>query len=134
LQPEGWAKPLGYANGVSARGRMIFVAGQIGWNKDCVFETDDLVAQVRQALLNIVDVLACGGARPEHITTMTWYLVDKREYLARSREIGAVYRQAMGRNFPAMAAVQVSGLIEDRAKVEIQAIAVLGDEAHGGSR
>ncbi len=129
LQPEGWAKPAGYANGVSARGRMVFVGGQIGWNAHGVFESDDLVAQVRQTLLNIVEVLRCDGARPEHVTTMTWYLLDRREYIERRREIGAVYREAMGRNFPAMAVVQISGLIEERAKVEIQAIAVAPDEA-----
>jgi enamine deaminase RidA (YjgF/YER057c/UK114 family) len=127
LQPEGWAKPSGYANGVAARGRTIFVAGQIGWNKDAAFEADDLVAQVRQALVNVVSVLACDGARPEHVTSLTWYLVDKREYLSRAAEIGRVYREIMGRHFPAMAAVQVAGLIEDRAKVEIQAIAVVAD-------
>jgi enamine deaminase RidA (YjgF/YER057c/UK114 family) len=127
LQPEGWAKPSGYANGVTARGRTIFVGGQIGWNKDARFETDDLVAQVRQSLANVVSVLACDGARPEHVTSLTWYLLDKREYLARALEVGKVYRDIMGRHFPAMAAVQVSGLIEDRAKVEIQAIAVVAD-------
>ena len=127
LQPEGWAKPLGYANGVAARGRTIFVGGQIGWNKDSAFESDDLVEQVRQTLLNIVAVLACDGARPEHLTSLTWYLLDKREYLARASEIGKVYREVLGRHFPAMAAVQVTGLVEDRAKVEIQAIAVVAD-------
>lgn len=127
LQPEGWAKPSGYANGVSARGRTIFVGGQIGWNKDSKFETDDLVEQIRQTLLNIVAVLACDGARPEHVTSLTWYLIDKREYLARGSEIGKVYREVIGRHFPAMAAVQVTGLVEDRAKVEIQAIAVVAE-------
>lgn len=130
LQPEGWAKPLGYANGVSATGRTIFVGGQIGWNKDAVFETDDLVAQIRQTLANVVAVLACDGGRPEDVTSMTWYLLDKREYLARAQEIGRVYREVMGRHFPAMAAVQVSGLIEERAKVEIQATAVVAT-SHG---
>jgi enamine deaminase RidA (YjgF/YER057c/UK114 family) len=118
---------LGYANGVAARGRTIFVGGQIGWNKDSAFESDDLVEQVRQTLLNIVAVLACDGARPEHLTSLTWYLLDKREYLARASEIGKVYREVLGRHFPAMAAVQVTGLVEDRAKVEIQAIAVVAD-------
>lgn len=127
LQPEGWAKPLGYANGVAARGRTIFIGGQIGWNKDSAFESDDLVEQVRQTLLNIVAVLACDGARPEHLTSLTWYLIDKREYLARASEIGKVYREVLGRHFPAMAAVQVTGLVEDRAKVEIQAIAVVAE-------
>jgi len=127
LQPEGWVKPVGYANGVSARGRTIFVGGQIGWNKDCVFETDDLVEQTRQTLENVVAVLACDGGRPEHVTSMTWYLTDRRDYLARLRSIGEVYRSVMGRHFPAMAAVEVSALIEARAKVEIQAIAVIPD-------
>ena len=125
LQPEGWAKPLGYANGVAAEGRQIYVAGQIGWNAASQFETDDLVAQTKQALRNIVAVLKAGGAEPHHLTSLTWYFLDKREYLARGREIGAAYREVIGRHFPAMAAVQVSALIEDRAKVEIQAIAVI---------
>jgi enamine deaminase RidA (YjgF/YER057c/UK114 family) len=127
LQPEGWAKPAGYANGVSARGRTIFVAGQIGWNRDAQFVSDDLVDQIRQALTNIVEVLACDGATPEHVTSMTWYFRDKRQYVARLSEIGEVYRDVMGRHFPAMTAVEVSALIEDRAKVEIQAIAVTAD-------
>jgi enamine deaminase RidA (YjgF/YER057c/UK114 family) len=127
LQPEGWAQPVGYANGVAARGKMIFVAGQIGWNAQCVFETDDLVAQIGQTLKNVVAVAASGGAQPEHIVSMTWFLLDRCEYSSRLKEIGAVYRDIMGRRFPAMTAVQVSGLIEDRAKVEIQAIAVVPD-------
>jgi enamine deaminase RidA (YjgF/YER057c/UK114 family) len=127
LQPEGWAQPVGYANGVAACGKTIFVAGQIGWNAQCVFETDDLVEQIGQTLRNIVAVAASGGARPEHIVSMTWFLLDRREYSARLKEVGAVYREIMGRRFPAMTAVQVSGLIEDRAKVEIQAIAVVPD-------
>jgi enamine deaminase RidA (YjgF/YER057c/UK114 family) len=127
LQPDGWAKPSGYANGVAARGKSIFIAGQIGWNGQCVFESDDLVAQVGQTLQNIVAVAAAGGAGPEHIVSMTWFLLDRKEYSARLKEIGVVYRDAMGRCFPAMTAIQVSGLIEDRAKVEIQAIAVVPD-------
>ncbi|MBO4222236.1 RidA family protein [Bradyrhizobium neotropicale] len=127
LQPEGWAQPVGYANGVAARGKMILVAGQIGWNAQCVFETDDLVEQIGQTLRNVVAVAASGGAKPEHIVSMTWFLLDRREYSSRLKEIGAVYRDIMGRRFPAMTAVQVSGLIEDRAKVEIQAIAVVPD-------
>jgi enamine deaminase RidA (YjgF/YER057c/UK114 family) len=127
LQPEGWAKPRGYSNGISARGRTIFVGGQVGWNRDSVFETDDLVEQFRQTLINIVAVLACDGAGPEHVTTMTWYLLDRREYLERVAEIGEAYREIMGRNFPAMAVVQVVGLIEARAKVEIQATAVVAE-------
>ncbi|HXT09227.1 MAG TPA: RidA family protein [Roseiarcus sp.] len=125
LQPEGWAKPLGYANGVSATGRTIFVGGQIGWNRHSLFESDDLVAQIRQTLANIAEVLACDGGKPEDVTSMTWYLIDRREFLARSPEVGKVYREVMGRHFPAMAVVQVSALIEERAKVEIQATAVV---------
>lgn len=127
LQPEGWVKPVGYANGISARGRTLFVGGQIGWNGQSEFETDDLVGQVRQTLENVMAVLAAGGAGPEHITSMTWYFTDKREYLANLKEIGAAYREVVGRHYPAMAALQVSALMEDRAKVEIQAIAVVPD-------
>ncbi|MGY3446547.1 MULTISPECIES: RidA family protein [unclassified Bradyrhizobium] len=127
LQPEGWSKPIGYANGMAARGKQIFIAGQIGWNGQCVFETDDLVAQIGQTLRNIVAVAAAGGAGPEHIVSMTWFLLDRKEYSARLKEIGTVYRDVIGRRFPAMTAIQVAGLIEDRAKVEIQAIAVVPD-------
>ena len=125
LQPEGWAKPAGYANGVAARGRFVFVGGQIGWNRFLEFECDDLVGQVRQTLKNVVAVLAEADARPEHITSMTWYFTDKAEYLANLREIGAAYREVLGRHYPAMAAVQVTALMEDRARVEIQATAVV---------
>ncbi|WP_281977787.1 RidA family protein [Pseudorhizobium flavum] len=125
LQPEGWAKPIGYSNGVAARGRQVYVGGQIGWNGQCQFETDDFVEQVRQTLKNVVAVLAAGGAGPEHVTTMTWYFIDKAEYLANLKGIGQAYREIMGKNFPAMAAMQVTALIEDRAKIEIQAIAVV---------
>jgi len=126
LQPADWAEPRGYANGVAATGRQVFIAGQIGWNGQCQFESDDFVAQVRQALLNIKALLAEAGANPEHITRMTWYLLDKREYLARGREIGQVYRELLGREYGiAMTAVQVAGLIEDRARVEIEVTAVL---------
>lgn len=125
LQPEGWAKPVGYANGVAARGRLVFVGGQVGWNGQCQFETDDFVGQVRQTLANIVAVLAEAGARPQHITSMTWYFTDKAEYLASLKGIGEVYREVIGRHFPAMAAMQVMALVEDRAKVEIQATAVI---------
>lgn len=127
LQPEGWPRPAGYANGVVARGRTIFLAGQVGWNAEGRFESDDLVAQIAQALRNVAAVLACDGAGPEHITTMIWYFIDKREYVNRLSEVGKVYREIMGKNFPAMTAVQVSALIEDRAKVEIQATAVIED-------
>lgn len=125
LQPPGWAAPRGYANGVQAAGRLVFVAGQIGWNADCRFESDDLVQQVRQALANVCAVLAEAGAGPGHIVRMTWYLTDKREYLARAREIGQVYRELVGQFAVAMSAVQVAGLIEDRAQVEIEVTAVV---------
>jgi len=125
LQPEGWVAPVGYANGVAARGKLIFVGGQIGWNGQQQFECDDLPGQVRQTLQNIVAVLNVAGAGPEHITQLTWYLTDKDEYLANLKEIGRAYREVIGRHFPAMAAVQVVALVEQRAKVEIQAIAVI---------
>jgi enamine deaminase RidA (YjgF/YER057c/UK114 family) len=127
LQPEGWVKPVGYSNGIAARGRFVFVGGQIGWNSQAQFETDDLVGQVRQTLQNVIAVLAEAGGSPQHITSMTWYLTDKRDYLARLKEIGKAYRETIGRHYPAMAAVQVAALIEDRAKVEIQATAVIPD-------
>ena len=127
LQPEHWARPKGYANGVMASGKQIFVAGMIGWDAQGVFHSDDLVAQVRQALQNIVEVLAAAGAQPAHITRMTWYLTDKREYLARGREIGAAYRELVGDFGIAMTAVQVVALIEDHAQVEIEVTAVLPD-------
>jgi len=125
LQPPGWAQPRGYSNGVAAQGTHIAVAGQIGWNAQCQFESDDLVAQVRQALHNVRAVLAEAGATPQHIIRMTWYLTDKREYLARGKEIGAAYRELIGSYSVAMTAVQVSALMEDRAQVEIEVTAVL---------
>ena len=125
LEPEGWPRPKGYSNGVAASGRMIFVAGQIGWNPTTgEFESDDLVEQVRQALRNVVAVLATGGTGPEHIVRMTWYVLDRGEYLARGREIGQAYRDVIGRHYPTMTAVEVSALIEARAKVEIEVTAV----------
>ena len=125
LQPPGWAPPRGYANGVAAQGMQVFVAGQIGWNAQCQFETHDFVGQVRQALLNVLAVLAEADAGPQHITRMTWYVTDKREYLARGREVGAVFRELIGAYGIAMSAVQVSALMEDRAQVEIEVTAVL---------
>jgi enamine deaminase RidA (YjgF/YER057c/UK114 family) len=125
LQPAAWDKPKGYSNGVAAEGRLVFVAGQIGWNGQCRFESDDFVAQTRQALANIVAVLAEAGAKPEHIVRMTWYVTDKHEYLSRGREIGAVFRELIGVYHAAMSAVQVSALMEDRAKVEIEVTAVI---------
>jgi enamine deaminase RidA (YjgF/YER057c/UK114 family) len=126
LQPPGWAPPRGYVNGVAAHGTQVFVAGQIGWNAQCRFETDDLVEQVRQALLNVRAVLAEAGATPAHIVRMTWYLTDKHEYLARAKAIGAAYREVIGSYTVAMTAVQVAALVEDRAKVEIEVTAVVG--------
>ncbi len=135
LQPRGWKRPSGYANGVAATGTVIFVAGQVGWNARGEFETDDLVGQIRQALQNVASVLAAGGAKPEHISRLTWYLTDTREYLARRREIGVVFREVIGGYQAAMTAVQVAALIEDRAKVEIEATAVVPARApRGGSR
>jgi enamine deaminase RidA (YjgF/YER057c/UK114 family) len=125
LQPAGWAPPRGYANGVVARGDWVVLAGQIGWNAQCRFDSDDLVDQVRQALLNVRALLSEAGARPEHMVRMTWYLTDKHAYLARAREIGAVYREVLGHYAVAMTAVQVAALIEDRALVEIEVTAVL---------
>lgn len=127
LQPEGWKKPIGYANGVEATGRQVFVGGQIGWNSDCEFESDSFVDQVRQTLQNVVDIVAVAGGEPSHITTMTWYFTDKQEYLSSLKDLGPVYREIMGRHFPAIAAVQVVALVEDRAKIEIQATAVIPD-------
>ena len=125
LQPEGWVKPVGYSNGVAAKGRLVFVAGQIGWNARGEFETDDFVGQFRQCLKNIVAVLAEAGAEPAHITSMTWYFIDKQDYLRNLKAIGAAYREVIGRHYPAMTAMQVAALIEDRAKIEIQAMAVV---------
>lgn len=125
LHPSSWKTPKGYANGIVATGRMVFLGGHIGWNGDQEFETDDFIGQVRQTLQNIYDVLAEAGAGPEHLVRLTWYITDKREYLECLPEVGAVYRSVFGRNFPAMAMVQVVALIEDRAKVEIEATAVL---------
>jgi len=127
LQPAHWARPKGYANGVSVRGQQVFVAGMIGWDAQGVFHSDDLVDQVRQALQNIVEVLAEAGARPEHIVRMTWYLTDKRDYLERGKQIGAAFRELIGSFDAAMTAVQVSALIEDRAKVEIEVTAIIPD-------
>jgi enamine deaminase RidA (YjgF/YER057c/UK114 family) len=127
LLPPGWDRPKGYANGIAARGRLVFVAGQIGWDAQQRFHTDTLAGQARQALSNIVQVLHEAGAKPEHIVRLTWYFTDKAEYLAASRDIGAAYRELIGHFNIAMTAVQVSALMEDRAKVEIEATAVVPD-------
>jgi enamine deaminase RidA (YjgF/YER057c/UK114 family) len=125
LQPPGWPRPRGYANGVAAQGRLVFVAGQIGWDATQTIVSDDIVQQVRQTLANTLAVLREAGAGPQHVTRMTWYVTDKREYLARARELGEAYRTLMGRHYPAMAVVEVSALMEDRAKVEIETTAVV---------
>jgi enamine deaminase RidA (YjgF/YER057c/UK114 family) len=127
LQPEGWARPRGYANGVAARGRMVFVSGMVGWDARGHFRATDLAGQVRQALSNVVAVLAEAGARPEHIVRMNWYVLDKREYVAAYPAIGVAYREVVGRHFPAMTAVQVAALVEDAARVEIEVTAVIPD-------
>ena len=125
LLPEGWLRPKGYANGVAASGRQVFIAGMIGWDAQGVFHTDDFAGQTRQALQNIVDVLHEAGGKPEHIVRMTWYVTDKREYLAAGREVGLAFREIIGSYNAAMTAVQVTALMEDRAKVEIEATAVI---------
>ena len=125
LHPSHWKPAIGYSNGVAATGRMVFTGGIIGWNAQQEFETDDLVGQVEQALKSIVEVLACAGARPEHLVRLTWYVTDKREYLANLKELGRAYKAVIGRHYPAMALVQVVALVEDRAKVEIEATAVV---------
>ncbi|MBP6738145.1 MAG: RidA family protein [Rhodobacteraceae bacterium] len=127
LHPKNWKPARGYANGVAARGKMIFTGGLIGWNAEQEFESDDFVEQAAQALRSIVAVLAEGGARPEHLVRLTWYVTDKREYLAGLKGLGQAYKEIIGRHFPAMALVQVVALVEDRAKVEIEATAVVPD-------
>jgi enamine deaminase RidA (YjgF/YER057c/UK114 family) len=125
IQPEGWASPKGYANGVAAKGRQIYVAGQIGWNAQQKMVSDDFIVQVEQALLNIVDVLKAAGAEPKHLVRVNWYITDKAEYTSRQREIGETYRRVIGRHFPAMTLLVVAGLLEPGAKVEIEATAVV---------
>jgi enamine deaminase RidA (YjgF/YER057c/UK114 family) len=127
LLPPGWPRPKGYANGVAAQGRQIFVAGMIGWDEQGRFHTDDFAGQVRQALQNVVAVLAAGGATPAHIVRMTWYVTDKQAYLAAGPQIGQDFRELIGNYAIAMTAVQVAALIEDRAKVEIEVTAVVPD-------
>jgi enamine deaminase RidA (YjgF/YER057c/UK114 family) len=127
VNPPGWARPKGYSNGVVGRGSLVFVAGQVGWNAEEQFESDDFVAQTRQALANTLAVLAAAGAKPEHIARMTWYVLDKREYMARIAEVGAAYRDLIGRNFPAMTLVEVRALVADRARIEIETTAVIPD-------
>ena len=127
LQPPGWAPAKGYANGVAARGTLVFVGGQIGWNAQQRFETDDFIEQTRQTLHNVVAVLKEAGAGPEHMVRMTWYVIDRVEYNARLKELGAAYREVIGKHFPAMTCVEVAALMEARAKVEIEVTAVVPD-------
>lgn len=127
LQPPGWVKPRGFANGVAARGKLVFIAGQVGWDGECRFRAKDFVGQVRQALKNVVAILKEAGGRPEHIVRMTWYVTDKQEYLAALKDIGPVFRDIIGCYNAAMTAIEVSALIEDEAKVEIEATAVVPD-------
>ena len=125
LQPPGWARAKGFSNGVAASGRLVFIAGQIGWTGQGKWEARDFAGQFRQAIKNIISVLAEANGKPEHIVRLTWYVVDKKEYLGALKEVGAAYRELMGRHYPAMAVVQVSGLVEDEARLEIEATAVL---------
>lgn len=129
LQPAGWARPKGYSNGIAATGRMVFVSGMVGWNHEEKFTATDFAGQTRQALENIVAVLNEAGAKPEHIARMTWYVVDKKEYMAAAPEVGMVYREIIGRHFPAMTVVEVSGLLEAQARLEIEVTAVVPDRA-----
>ncbi|MDG1708925.1 MAG: RidA family protein [Emcibacteraceae bacterium] len=126
LLPEGWQRPKGYSNGISvSNGRTIYVAGLIGWNEQEIIESDNITDQFRQTLENIIAVLAVDGAGPEHIVRMTWYITDKQEYLSNLKEMGSIYRKVIGKNFPAMACVEVSALMEDKAKIEIETTAVI---------
>lgn len=125
LQPPGWPRPRGYANGVVASGRTVFISGQIGWDAQGNFPASDFAGQVQQALRNILTILAEAGGKPEHITRLTWYILDKQEYLANGKALGVVYKDLLGQHFPAMSVVQVAALLEDQAKVEIEATAVI---------
>lgn len=125
FNPEGWRRPAGYSNGIAARGELLFVAGQIGWNENEEIVSDDFAEQTAQALRNVAAVLRAAGSGPEHVVRMTWYVTDKREYLAAAERIGSAYREIIGKHYPAMTLVQVAALLEDRAKVEIEATAVI---------
>jgi len=128
LQPPGWARARGFSNGIAAKGTLVFIAGQIGWTGEGKWQARDFAGQFRQALKNIISVLKEADGRPEHIVRLTWYVVDKKEYLAALREVGVAYRELMGRHYPAMAVVQVSGLVEDAARLEIEATAVVPEK------
>jgi enamine deaminase RidA (YjgF/YER057c/UK114 family) len=129
LQPPGWAKPRGFSNGIAATGKQVFIAGQIGWTGEGKWEANDFAGQFRQTLINTLVVLAQAGGRPEHIVRMTWYILDKKEYLGAIKEVGTAYRELIGKHYPAMAVVQVSGLVEDEAKLEIETTAVIPEPA-----
>ena len=129
INPPGWARPKGYSNAVVGRGTIVMVAGQIGWNAQQQFESDDFVSQLRQALANTIAVLAAAGAKPEHVARMTWYVTDKQRYLSSIAEVGAAWRDTMGRTYPAMTLLEVSALVEDRALVEIESTAIVPDAA-----
>lgn len=125
LQPPTWAKPRGFVNGIAASGKLVFIAGQVGWTGEAKWEAHDFAGQFKQTLKNIVEVLAQAGGKPEHIVRLTWYVIDKQEYLAALKDVGVAYRAVMGRHFPTMAVVQVSGLVEPEARLEIEATAVV---------
>jgi len=129
LQPPGWARPKGFSNGISCQGRLVFIGGQIGWSGQGEWLDRSFAGQFRQALKNILDILAQAGGKPEHLVRLTWYVLDRKEYLASLKELGAAYRELMGRHYPTMAVVQVSGLVEDAARLEIEATAVIPGEA-----
>jgi len=129
LQPPGWARAKGFSNGIAASGTLVFIAGQIGWTGECKWEARDFAGQFRQALLNVIAVLKEAKGKPEHIVRLNWYVLDKKEYLAALKEVGAAYRELMGRHYPTMAVVQVSGLVEDEARLEIEATAVVPEQS-----
>ncbi len=129
VNPPGWVRPKGYSNGIIGRGTLVFVAGQVGWDGQERFASDDFIEQLRQALKNTVDILAAAGAKPDHIARMVWYVLDKQEYMARGAQIGAVWREVMGRHFPAITLVEVGALVADRARLEIESMAVIPDNA-----
>ena len=129
LQPPGWARAKGFSNGIAARGTLVFIAGQIGWTPECKWEARDFAGQFRQALKNVLEVLKEANGRPEHVVRLTWYVLDKREYLDSLKNVGEAYRELMGRHYPTMAVVQVSGLVEDEARLEIEATAVVPEKS-----
>ena len=129
LQPPGWARAKGFSNGIAASGRLVFIAGQIGWTPECKWEARDFAGQFRQALKNILEVLKEANGRPEHVVRLTWYVLDKHEYLDSLKNVGEAYRELMGKHYPTMAVVQVSGLVEDEARLEIEATAVVPEKS-----